>query len=243
MTASMVPLQVRAHLASGIAQAAPWGIALDGLLASEMHADRKAARRAAGQPTPSLLEVHDPEDLALPLARCQLDTDAWHWAATCAWPENRAGVPVEVRYWTGRLDHRALEQLTDTMPATVSDRQGRYRARRMPLLTTPCAAVLWRAIGDPDAIAGLVGGITAIGKKRSQGEGHVLRWEVTPQPELDPWAAAHLHPDSALGRPTSPACLGDRLVASGGRGTAGLRPPYMHPARQRHLELPALLDG
>ena len=32
----MKPLRVRAHLAFGIAQAAPWGIALDGLLAEQL---------------------------------------------------------------------------------------------------------------------------------------------------------------------------------------------------------------
>ena len=39
----MKPLKVRAHLAFGIAQAAPWGIALDGLLASELWARQKAS--------------------------------------------------------------------------------------------------------------------------------------------------------------------------------------------------------
>jgi hypothetical protein len=43
---------VRAHLAVGIAQAAPWGIALDRLLAAELWAEHKAARRATADPTP-----------------------------------------------------------------------------------------------------------------------------------------------------------------------------------------------
>jgi hypothetical protein len=40
------------------------------------------------------------------------------------------------------------------------------------------------------------------------------------------------------------SCLGGRTdVVDGGRGTAGLRPPYMHPARQHTLRLPALLEA
>ncbi len=236
------PLLVRAHLATGIAQAAPWGVALDGLLAAELWSEHKADRRAAGQFTPALFDVDDPVDLPLPLARCTTPDGRWHWAATCAHPEGRPDLPPDVHTWTGRTDSRALEQLATNMPAVLSDRQGRYRARRMPLLVTACAAVVWRAIGDPVAIRALVEGITAIGKKRSSGEGHVLTWEVTTA-ELDPWEATHLHPDGTLGRPTPEACLTGRTVRDGGSGTAGLRPPYMHPARQHTLHLPALLDS
>lgn len=238
----MVALEVRARLAAGIAQAAPWGVALDGLLASELWADRKAAARDADELLPGLTEVEEPEELSLPLARCTRAGGLWHWAATCAHPEPRPDLPPEIRYWIGRTDHRTLEQLTPGLPATVSDRQGRYRARRMPLLVTTCASLVWRAIGDPDAIHAILQDIPAIGKKRSQGEGHVLSWEVTTRPDLDPWEAAHLHPDGTLGRPTPPGCLIGRTVPDGGLGTAGLRPPYMHTGRQHTLHLPALLD-
>ena len=239
----MIPLTVRARLASGLAQAAPWGISLDGLLAAEIWQDQKAARRADGHYPPGLLEQPHPVDLPLPLARCTTAGELWHWAATCAWPENRPDLPPDIRTWTGRVDHRAVEQLTPGLPKVLSDRQGRYRARRMPLLVTACTAVSWHAIGDPDAIRRHLTGITAIGKKRSHGEGHVLAWEVTPAPRLDPWTAAHLHPDGTLGRPTPAGCLRGRdPVTDGGTGTAGLRPPYMHPARQATLQLPASLD-
>ena len=237
------PLTVRARLASGIAQGAPWGIALDGLLASEIWASRKTARRDAGQFTPGLLDIDEPDDLPLPLARCTTADGLWHWAATCAHPDGRPDIPPDVRYWTGRVDHRTVEQLTPTLPAVLSERQGRYRARHMPLLVTPCLTVTWRAIGDPSAVWDLLHGIAAIGKKRSHGEGHVLAWDVTAEPGLDPWAAAHLHPDGTLGRPTPDGCLTGQTIIDGGRGTAGLRPPYMHPARQHTLHLPALLDG
>lgn len=237
----MVPLRVRAHLASGIAQAAPWGISLDGLLAAELWAARKAEARDRGLDCPRALEQADPPDLELPLAKCA-GGGIWHWAATCAQPDSPVS-RIDVHTWMGRVDKRALEQMATDLPKTVSDRQGRYRARRMPLLVTPCRAIIWHAIGDPGAIQALLEAVTSIGKKRGSGEGHVLQWEVSAAPDLDPFAAAHLHPDGTLGRPTPEACLvGRGDVVDGGRGRAGIRPPYMHPGRQHELRLPALAD-
>jgi CRISPR type IV-associated protein Csf3 len=241
--AVMVPVQVRAELACGVAWAAPWGIALDGLLASELWAQRKTALLARGDLVPRLGETADPEDLDLPLARCELaGPGLWHWAATCAFPAGLAAELPEVRYWTGRVDARACEQATAALPAVISARQGRYRARRMPLLVTVCQAVTWHGVGDPERILALVTGIQAIGKKRGAGEGHVLSWDVALAP-AGPWEAGHLHPDGSLGRPTPPGCLAGRDVPAGGCGTAGLRPPYMHPPRQRELLLPATTAG
>lgn len=240
---ALVPVRVRAHLATGIAQAAPWGIALDGLLAAELWAAQKAANRDAGTDHIRALEQEDLPDLDLPLARCHPPEGPWHWAATCAHPD-QPGDRLDVHTWTGRVDHRALEQMATALPKTVSARQGRYRARRMPLLVTPCSSVTWHAVGDPEAITQLLHDVRSIGKKRSSGEGQVLGWDVTPAPDLDPVTAAHLHPDGTLGRPTPPACLPTlgHQVEGGGFGRAGIRPPYMHPARQHDLHLPALLS-
>ena len=239
---TMTPLRVRAHLASGIAQSAPWGIALDGLLAAQLWSAQKADTRDAGLAYQRALDQMDPPDLDLPLARCTPSDGPWHWAATCAQPDT-APARIDVHTWTGRVDKRALEQVATSLPKTVSDRQGRYRARRMPLLVTPCLSITWQAIGDPDAVHELVRDVVSIGKKRSSGEGHVLRWEVTQAPDLSRYAAAHLHPDGTLGRPTPTSCLhGHAGLVDGGRGRAGIRPPYMHPGRQHELHLPALAN-
>jgi CRISPR type IV-associated protein Csf3 len=244
----LVPMRVRAHLAAGIAQAAPWGIALDGLLASELWARTKTTHRAAGHPyTRALDSSTAPPDLELPLARCRPTTGPWHWAATCAHPDQHPS-RLDVRTWTGRVDARALEQMTTALPLTVSNRQGRYRARRMPLLVTPCSSVTWHAVGDVDQVRDLLADLVSIGKKRSTGEGHVLAWDIQPAPDLNALAAGHLHPDGTLGRPVPQACrhqLGKvhGTVVDGGLGRAGIRPPYMHPARQVDLVLPALLSS
>ncbi len=228
------PLRVTAHLEGGVAVAGTWGIALDGLLASRIHALAKADGHETDRP---ILEDPAPADLDLPLARC--DADPWHWAATCAWPVDGADRMPEVRWWSAQTDHAALEQLVDRLPKNLRAREGRYRARWMPLLVTPCSAVRWHAVGEVAKIQEMLEPVAAIGKKRAAGHGRVLSWTFTPAPELDAWTAAHLHPDGTLGRPTPPGCLATRPdVVNAGTGRAGIRPPYLHPARQYDLQLP-----
>lgn len=239
------PVRVTARLSTGFVTATPWGIALDGLLAAELWADQKARTRADGDdPGPGLHAQDNPPDLELPLARCHRPAELWHWAATCSFPIDQCpGQPPEVRYWTARVDQRATAQISRTIPATVSESRGRYRARRMPALATVCRAVTWYAVGDPEAIAALVEPIVAIGKRRGVGEGHVLAWELATAPDLHEFTAAHLHPNGTLGRPTPAECLAGTGVAGSMVGTAGLRPPYMHRSRQHQLHTPALLEN
>ncbi|MFF0818624.1 hypothetical protein ACFYVR_26275 [Rhodococcus sp. NPDC003318] len=231
-----VPLTVRARLAGGVAHSAPWGISLDGLLASQIRAGVKAAARDAGTDYPPYDPAQPPDELELPLTRCTAaGGDNWHWAATFAHAEGEVAGP-HVTYWTARPDQYALDHLSDRLPAHVSERQGRYRSRVMPLPLTIARALVWRAVGDPDVIRDLLAGVMVIGRKRSSGHGHVFDWTVTPDPGADPWECAHLHPDGTLGRSTPPGCLADRRdIATGGSGHFGLRPPYMHPAMRRRV--------
>lgn len=240
----MVPLLVRARLAAGIAHAAPWGIALDGLLAAQLWAERKEQLLAAGEYAERALQAADPPDLDLPVAKCTAaGHDQWHWAATCAYPRD-ADPQVRVNTWTGRLDRRDLEQVATGLPKVVSERQGRFRARCMPLLVTACTSVEWHAIGDPARIRALVEPVTTIGKKRTIGEGQVVGWDILEAPELDAFTAAHLHPDGSLGRPTPAACLPPQWAGDdGGTGMAGIRPPYMHRSRRHEVHLPALITA
>lgn len=237
----MKPLLVRARMAGGVGHGTPWGISLDGLLASQIRENTKAAARAAGTDyEPYCLGV-PPAELDLPLARCHDSTsEVWHWAATFAWPEDETPGP-HVQYWSARPDQQALGQLTSALPAHVSERQGRYRSHVMPLPLTIARCMTWRAVGDPAAIDELLAGIITIGKKRAAGNGHVLEWSVRPDPDADAWEYSHLHPDGSLGRTAPPGCLTERMasIATGGRAVMGLRPPYMHPSRQSEVLLPA----
>lgn len=236
------PLQVIAHLAAGVAHTSPWGIALDGLLAAETWARHKDTCRTQGTEWTRGRDNPTPPDLDLPLARCHRDPDLWHWMATTAWPDTTA--TSEVHTWTARVDHRDLEHVATTLPKVISTRQGRYRSKHMPLLVTCTPRLVWRCVGDPDQIADLLTDITTIGKHRTTGEGHILQWQIQPLPTTTPDDAGHLHPDHTLGRTCPPTCH-QHLLDTGHLhhpadtlGLAGLRPPYMHPARQHRLWLP-----
>lgn len=238
----MHPLRVTAHLEAGLAHATSWGISLDGLLAGILHAERKADLLARGQDHTPLVDQDDPDDLDLPLQRCTLPTGTdWHWAATCSWPVDGHDLMPDVRYWSSRVDHRHIDDLAASLPQHIDEQAGRWRSHHMPVLVTTCTAVTWRCVGDPDRIHDLLQhGATAIGKKRSQGQGRVLRWEVLDDVEATTWQAGHTHPDGTLGRPVPDACLQGSEIDVDALTTArtGLRPPLSHRSRQRQLYLP-----
>lgn len=241
MSNPLRPLRVTAHLEAGIAHAHDWGIALDGLLAGLIHSAAKAQLLAGGGNHTPLLEQEDPTDLDLPLARCEHGPQ-WHWAATCSWPIDGHQLQPQVLRWSGRHDHRVSTSLTRQLPRHVDDQRGRYRAHWMPLTVTTTSAVTFDAVGDLEQIRDLLQPVTAIGKKRAAGHGHVLSWTVT-ETDRSAWSAAHLHPNDTIGRPTPHACLEapDAHAPHGATrtGPAGIRPPYSHPSRTRDLLLPA----
>lgn len=229
---------VTAELAAGLAHTSPWGIALDGLLASVVWADAKAELVEQGAYERRVRDQDDPVDLDLPLARCTRDSGLWHWAATFSWPVNPSPAP-EVSWWTGAYDARDTEQVAAKVTQRVDRSSGPYRTRRMPLLVTMCAAVTWRAVGDVEQVAALLEDIPAIGKKRGAGHGHVLAWRVEHAPWISEQSAGHLHPDGTLGRPCPIRCAAElEVLDTQTTGQAGLRPPYTHPARQHTLYLP-----
>lgn len=109
----------------------------------------------------------------------------------------------------------------------------------MPLPLTIARALTWRAVGNRDQVAALLAGITTIGKKRAAGNGMILDWTVTTDPDADTWEYSHLHPDGWLGRTAPAACLEHRSdVPTGGAAVMGVRPPYMHRARRTKVFLP-----
>jgi CRISPR type IV-associated protein Csf3 len=232
----MVPFQVTAHLQQGVALDARFGVALDGLLAGLLLRQQRGEAYGANDPTDPTV---DPDDLELPLARCTAGGD-WHWQATCARPQ----VPwfQEVHTWTKRLGHRQAELAADWLPRSLPSHQGRYRAHRRPLVVTVTRALSWRAVGDPTAAAALLAPVASIGARRNSGEGTVHAWTVTPAPAGDPDRFGHLDADGRLARPCPPGCAARLGTAAPLVATAGIRPPYWHPRRQRHLAVPQAAD-
>lgn len=122
------------------------GMSLDGLLASQIRENEKAAARESGTDYIPYDSGTRPRDLDLPLVRCtRLGVGDWHWAATFAWPEDEIPGP-HVQCWSARPDQHALSQISDTLSAHLSPRQGRYRAAVMRLPLTVA-----RAHGAPSA--------------------------------------------------------------------------------------------
>ena len=234
-----VPFTVRARLSAGYAHATPWGISLDGLLASEVWESRKATARATNTEWSAYDVRTVPEGIDLPLERCDGGDGNWHWAATFAYPEDAVPGP-HVQMWTGRPDQQALAQLTDNLPAHVDPRKGRFRSWVMPLPMTVAPTLVWRGLGDPAAVGEMLSSVVSIGKKRASGHGLVLDWSIEPDVDADRWEFGHLHPDGTLGRTVPAACLGGReSIVHGGVGRMGMRPPDMQPRMRADVVLPA----
>lgn len=237
-----VPLRVTATTPHGVVLSLPWGIALDGLLASVLWHRRKWSARQAGV---HLTYHHDqpPEPIELPLARCgdPATDDDWHWMATFADLHPHTYSDPDIRWRTSRTDRHRLQALTPAGGSNVvSDRSGRYQHRMIPVIAHPVTSLTWRAVGDPDAIRDLLADrrLKAIGKHTGVGEGVVTRWEVTETPDVTDWAAGHEHEPGVIGRTIPLRCLRHEThIAPSGLAT--IRPPYLHPYSRTHTYPPA----
>ncbi|MDD4865627.1 MAG: hypothetical protein PHQ28_00360 [Mycobacterium sp.] len=229
----MQPLVITAATPHGVVLSRPWGIAFDGLLASVLWQRTKWAARAQGT---WLTYDHDqpPRLFDLPLARCGDPgrDDDWHWMATFAdlHPHSSDATRPDVRWRTSRTDRQRLQHLTAAISArTVSNRNGRYQDRTIPVAAHPAATVTWRAVGDADAIRELLEDLPSIGKHRGVGEGLVTDWTVAAAPDVEAWDAGHTHTPGVLGRTAPVRCLLERPATATGPGAvAAIRPPYLH---------------
>lgn len=250
--AGLVPLTVTAHLQQGIVLDTLFGTALDGLLASVVRdrAKAEATVRTGTLVTGSLLDggLHetDPAVVVLPLGRCGDGSD-WHWLCTTAFPLTWDGEPMsgdpDVHHQHNRVRERVMEAVATRIPASLPPASGRYRLRRMPVVSTPATAVVWRAVGDPAAVEDLLVGLPAIGRRRGSGEGTVVKWTVVSHPTESADRFAHTHPTGDLGRPAPLRCVTALSLPADRSGVAGIRPPYWHPATQHAVVLPAPIQG
>lgn len=239
----MIPLQITATTPHGVVLSRPWGVALDGLLASVLWHRHKWAIRSAG----GILHYHpdkSPQAIELPLARCGDPdrNDDWHWMATFAdlHPQTNAVIEPDIRWRTSRTDRTRLQHLNPSIGRqVVSDSAGRYQRRVVPVIAHPATCLTWRAVGDPDQLRDLLTDLPSIGKYRGAGEGLVTCWDVQPIPEIDEWRAGHEHEPGVLGRTAPPRCVADTALTTGPLGTASLRPPYLHPLSRATAYQPA----
>lgn len=230
----MIALQITATTPHGIVLSRPWGVALDGLLASVLWHRRKWTARATGE-TVTYRHSETPQTLDLPLARCgdPDHDDDWHWMATFAdlHPRTQDVIEPDIRWRTSRTDRSRLQHLSHRIGSqVVSDSAGRYQRRIVPVIAHPATTLTWRAVGDPDQIQDLLTDLPSIGKHRGVGEGLVTHWDIKETPDVSEWAAGHEHEPGILGRTAPPRCVTSAATTTGPSGFATLRPPYLHPA-------------
>lgn len=153
----------------------------------------------------------------------------WVWRASCARPVGPAD--RELHWEHRRFDHVNAERTAD-VPFGLREWQGAYRDYRIPRPVTVTADVEWHAFGDPDQTRRLLAGCWAIGKKAAHGEGAVIDWDVQHVDVDDDtetlWGL--WWPDTRT--PARPLPAPDQAPAEW-TCTAGIRPPYWHPERQR----------
>lgn len=188
----MMPMQITAYVAGSIALARPEDLALDGLLSYQLLRrhfkdefyylpDPKQCLYFAriplemrGEPSPLMREMPTGAKWMVP-SEGLLDESLWYWACSSAQIDVKGR---ETQYWNKRFDTQA--SLSDHIDfggkvEKILIEQGRYKAYHMPLPTLVCDKVTWYAYGDMEKVADLLTGIAAIGKKRSYGNGNVIK--------------------------------------------------------------------
>ncbi|MGH9290295.1 MAG: hypothetical protein ACRD0V_18710 [Acidimicrobiales bacterium] len=217
-------LRVTATLRHGAALPHLFPAPLDGIMAAGVLRSRPGFSA----------DVIHPEVVPLPLATShrgdpELRPDLgkrWVWAATCAqYPRD---TPEDVRWFHKRFRDQIAEQVVTNVPTTTVS--GRYKDWRLPLVVTLAAELTWWALGDPEQVLAILRTVEQVGRKRSQGEGVVARWDVrdTGPPEWEPI----LWQQGRAARPLAARAAAGIGVPDADTIPHSYRPPYFLP---RHV--------
>lgn len=191
----MQPLQITAHLAGSIALARSADLALDGILAAQVLRHHygndfytlpdpkehlcfaRLPLALRGKPSEAIAQA-ETGFVLWDAATRQRDESLWYWACSAAQIDIKAR---DTHYWNKRFDTQAA--LSDHIDFAgrvekIIIEQGQYKAYHMPLPLLVTDKIVWYVNGDAEAIESLLSGVSAIGKKRVQGNGYVLRWQI-----------------------------------------------------------------
>lgn len=192
----MQPLKITAYVAGSIALARPEDLALDGILAYQVLRKHfgdefyhlpdpketlffaKLPLEMRGTPSPLMTMLHTGAKWIEP--PYLLDDSLWYWSVSSAQIAIKGRDTI---HWNKRFDTQAA--LSDHIDfggrvEKILIEQGRYKAYHMPLPLLVCDRVVWYAYGEMEAIADLLTGIASIGKKRTSGNGSILRISIKP---------------------------------------------------------------
>jgi CRISPR type IV-associated protein Csf3 len=168
-------------------------------------------------------------DPDVPLRAIYPDTDNWYYA--CSWAQPQPWWTQEGQdYWNKRFDSSFADLVNfNKRRGKVAIAQGPYKAYHMPIFYRVAEKIIWYCIGDRERITELLLTVTHIGKKRSQGWGRVMQWDII---EItDNWST---HKDGHLTRgiPVFDASQPCDLMYY------GLRPPYYSKWNQLPIARP-----
>lgn len=161
----------------------------------------------------------------LPLAQYE-NGDFWCWKISFGMYDN---LGENVEYWRKRFRMQHLQYLEDP-GKQVHTNSGRYKDYNMPIVHTLTTEIHWEAVGIRDQLEPLCRKITYLGKKSSQGYGHVLEWNIDEMEHPRWWYRAF------------PADLWQSIDGEDVEfeGMHGVRPPYWHHENQMLSIMPKL---
>jgi hypothetical protein len=246
MTEDYKPFILKAHLLHSVAFDTRFGVGLDSLLASSIRKKEKAYRNLSGRELDGGLSKREVEIIELPLAKCIFNTELWHWDATMGVVSNDEYME-EVGFIIQHTDIHALEQtsLLQAYPTSLSEKKGRYRARKTPIVKTLGQSVIWHGIGSPEAVYELVKGIPSIGQRRTSGEGTIQKWTIETVSPENLKLFSHSIDSETLARPCADECLEtieqeSEIFLESSQQRVGYRPPYWHFGNIENLNAPPL---
>lgn len=219
------PLTVTAHLATAYSTSDPWSPDLSAILAYW------ALREQLGEEEFALgMSGHRPlVEPDLPLARETFDGD-WWWQ--CSSPLATIAA-TGTRHVHRRFDDQfAVDRVPESV-RTVLTAGGPYKIYRTPHTLFAARLLVWRCIGDADAIRRLLRRCGNVGYGHTKGYGQVSRWEVGPAG--DEWLARFHRP--------LPVAFAEVNGIEGMRLSWGIRPPGRHPDHQRLCVMPEARRG
>jgi len=160
--------------------------------------------------------------------------DDWYWA--CSF--NTAAPTMEyINYWHKRFDDHLSKYLDlEGKSGRINITSGEFKNYRMPKICKVYPALVWYVVGDKKGVEDLCRGMIAIGKKTSQGEGFVKRWEVE---EIDE-DYSEIGPDGNLNRALIKLPDGAKSYRL---GHYGVRAPYWLQKNKRMVYLPLVKEA
>lgn len=247
------PLRVTAYLANSIGMTRPQDLALDGILGAQVIKQHYGLQyyhlpdpkehlkfvrlpfALRGSPS-NAVEQAETGFVLWDSATHTRDESLWYWSCSSA------QMTVDARdtsHWVKRF--RTKPALSDHIDfkgkrEKVLIEQGRFKAYYMPLPLLVAEKIEWYAYGNAEQIDRLLWPVIAIAKKRSQGKGEVLRWQVEPIPnDCSEWR------DGRLMRPIPGPLVDLATVTPHDIQHCAFRAPQWHPLNQAMCVVKATL--